>query len=175
MAEAVAKACSRKERPHTLGSTVEAIDAAILILEIKRLCRKVGFWRPNPKIGPRKINHLRVPAFLFSVICDRAQTCPQPARPGTPPRRPGRGTTRAASGRAPYGIVHSPCRLTHDGGGWLTTRERSRRLDDEHTQLIASKRPGPQGRGGTGVAQVFPEGPPLRLVQVRWHQGEEGL
>ena len=36
------------------------------------LCRKVGFWRPNPKIGYQKINDLRVSTFLFSVICDRA-------------------------------------------------------------------------------------------------------
>ena len=35
------------------------------------LCRKVGFWRQNPKIGSWKINHLRVSTFLFSVICDR--------------------------------------------------------------------------------------------------------
>src|SRR5262245_40346510 len=39
------------------------------------LCRKVGFWRPNPKIGYQKINDLRVSTFLFSVICDRAQRC----------------------------------------------------------------------------------------------------
>jgi len=38
------------------------------------LCRKVGFWRQNPKIGSRKINHLRVSTFLFSVICDRARS-----------------------------------------------------------------------------------------------------
>ena len=37
-----------------------------------RLCRKVGFWRQNPKIGSWKINHFRVSTFLFSVICDRA-------------------------------------------------------------------------------------------------------
>jgi ethanolamine ammonia-lyase large subunit len=37
-----------------------------------RLCRKVGFWRPNPKIGYQKINDLQVSTFLFSVICDRA-------------------------------------------------------------------------------------------------------
>src|SRR5215510_14796365 len=37
------------------------------------LCRKVGFWRQNPKIGSRKINYLRVSPFLFSVICDRAR------------------------------------------------------------------------------------------------------
>jgi hypothetical protein len=36
------------------------------------LCRKVGFWRQNPKIGSWKITHLRVSTFLFSVICDRA-------------------------------------------------------------------------------------------------------
>ena len=36
------------------------------------LCRKVGLWRQNPKIGCRKINDLRVSTFLFSVICDRA-------------------------------------------------------------------------------------------------------
>ena len=36
------------------------------------LCRKVGFWRENPKIGSRKINGLRVSTFLFSVVCDRA-------------------------------------------------------------------------------------------------------
>ena len=30
------------------------------------LCRKVGFWRPNPKIGYQKINDLRVSTFLFS-------------------------------------------------------------------------------------------------------------
>src|SRR4029450_6764481 len=36
------------------------------------LCRKVGFWRPNPKIGYQKIKDLRVSTFLFSVICDRA-------------------------------------------------------------------------------------------------------
>ena len=40
------------------------------------LCRKVGFWRPNPKIGYQKINDLRVSTFLFSVICDRAQKTP---------------------------------------------------------------------------------------------------
>jgi Leucine-rich repeat (LRR) protein len=40
--------------------------------QLSRLCRKVGFWRQNPKIGSRKINHLRVSTFLFSVICDRA-------------------------------------------------------------------------------------------------------
>ena len=40
--------------------------------DIFRLCRKVGFWRPNPKIGYQKINGLRVSTFLFSVICDRA-------------------------------------------------------------------------------------------------------
>ena len=41
-----------------------------------RLCRKVGFWRPNPKIGYQKINDLRVSTFLFSVICDRACLTP---------------------------------------------------------------------------------------------------
>jgi hypothetical protein len=41
-----------------------------------RLCRKVGFWRPNPKIGYQKINDLRVSTFLFSVICDRAPISP---------------------------------------------------------------------------------------------------
>src|SRR5438309_11255742 len=49
----------------------------------------------------------------------------------------------------------------------------SRRLDGEHAQLIASKLPCPEGRGGTGVAQLFPERTPLVLVQVSWHQGEE--
>ena len=47
--------------------------------------------------------------------------------------------------------------------------------DGEHTQLIASILPGPQGRGCTGVAQVFPERTPLIVVQVCWHQGKEGL
>src|SRR5919197_2006886 len=51
----------------------------------------------------------------------------------------------------------------------------SRRLDGEYTQPIASKLPTPEGWGGTGVAQVFPEGAPLIVVQVRWHQGKEGL
>src|SRR5262245_30946846 len=37
------------------------------------LCRKVGFWRQNPKIGSWKIHHLRVSTFLVSVICDRAR------------------------------------------------------------------------------------------------------
>jgi hypothetical protein len=41
--------------------------------DIFRLCRKVGFWRTNPKIGYQKINDLRVSTFLFSVICDRAK------------------------------------------------------------------------------------------------------
>jgi hypothetical protein len=40
------------------------------------LCRKVGFWRLNPKIGCQKINDLRVSTFLFSVICDRASHSP---------------------------------------------------------------------------------------------------
>jgi hypothetical protein len=39
--------------------------------EFIRLCRKVGFWRQNPKVGSRKINYLRISTFLFSVICDR--------------------------------------------------------------------------------------------------------
>src|SRR5262245_26716287 len=38
-----------------------------------RLCRKVAFWRQNPKMGYRKINDLRASTFLFSVICDRAE------------------------------------------------------------------------------------------------------
>jgi len=37
-----------------------------------RLCRKVAFWRQNPKMGSRKINDLGASTFLFSVICDRA-------------------------------------------------------------------------------------------------------
>jgi hypothetical protein len=37
-----------------------------------RLCRKVAFWRQNPKMGSRKINDFWVSTFLFSVICDRA-------------------------------------------------------------------------------------------------------
>jgi DNA invertase Pin-like site-specific DNA recombinase len=40
------------------------------------LCRKVGFWRPNPKIGSQKFKDLRVSTFLFSVICDRADYLP---------------------------------------------------------------------------------------------------
>jgi hypothetical protein len=36
------------------------------------LCRKVAFWRQNPKMGYWKINGLRASTFLFSVICDRA-------------------------------------------------------------------------------------------------------
>ena len=40
--------------------------------DIGWLCRKVGFWRPHPKIRYQKINDLRVSTFLFSVICDRA-------------------------------------------------------------------------------------------------------
>jgi hypothetical protein len=36
------------------------------------LCRKVAFWRQNPKMGSRKINDLGASTFLFSVICDRA-------------------------------------------------------------------------------------------------------
>ena len=37
-----------------------------------QLCRKVAFWRQNPKIGSRKINDLGASTFLFSVMCDRA-------------------------------------------------------------------------------------------------------
>jgi hypothetical protein len=37
-----------------------------------RLCRKVVFWRQNPKVGFWKINDLWASTFLFSVICDRA-------------------------------------------------------------------------------------------------------
>jgi hypothetical protein len=44
--------------------------------EARGLCRKVGFWRPNPKFGYQKINDLRVSTFLFSVICDRADYLP---------------------------------------------------------------------------------------------------
>jgi len=40
--------------------------------EFCELCRRVGFWRPNPKIGYQKINDVRVSTFLLSVICDRA-------------------------------------------------------------------------------------------------------
>ena len=47
-----------------------------LLAQVPRLCRKVGFWRQNPKVGSRKINYLRVSTFLFSVICDRAHTRP---------------------------------------------------------------------------------------------------
>src|SRR5689334_19238313 len=41
-------------------------------LALLRLCRTVGFWKQNLHIGPRKINHLRLSPFLFSVMCDRA-------------------------------------------------------------------------------------------------------
>src|SRR5215468_2810608 len=37
-----------------------------------QLCRKVAFWRQNPKIGSRKINNVGASTFLFSVMCDRA-------------------------------------------------------------------------------------------------------
>src|SRR5262245_27698540 len=37
-----------------------------------QLCRKVAFWRQNPKIGSRKINDLGAATFLFAVMCDRA-------------------------------------------------------------------------------------------------------
>ena len=78
------------------------------------------------------------------------------------------------------GIVHSfSCSSqdvvlpTHTASG--SSQGCSRRLDGEHTQLIASKLPGPEGRGGTGVAQLFPERTPLIIIQVYGHQGEEGL
>jgi hypothetical protein len=41
-------------------------------LQFVGLCRKVAFWRQNPKMGYWKINDLRASTFLFSVICDRA-------------------------------------------------------------------------------------------------------
>jgi hypothetical protein len=41
-----------------------------------------------------------------------------------------------------------------------------RPLDGQHPQLIAPILPRPQGRGRTGVAQLFPEGAPLVVVQV---------
>jgi tetratricopeptide (TPR) repeat protein len=59
------------------------------------LCRKVGFWRPNPKIGYQKINDLRVSTFLFLVICDRARR-----------RAPGRCQPTRGSGRARPGRRH---------------------------------------------------------------------
>src|SRR4029453_13264169 len=112
----------------------------------------------------------------------RGQMCRRPARPGTPPRRPGRGRMRGASGRAPYEIVHSPCIFVtteRSLGTFLVltvpSRERSQRRDGEHPQLIASILPGPEGRGHAGVAQLFPERAPLIVIQVGWHQGEEGL
>src|SRR5262245_45389098 len=37
------------------------------------LCRKIAFSRHNPKIVYWKIKDLRVPTFLFSIICDRAR------------------------------------------------------------------------------------------------------
>src|SRR5262249_43615529 len=41
--------------------------------EVRRgLCRKVAFWKQNPKMGSQKINDLGASTFLFSVICDRA-------------------------------------------------------------------------------------------------------
>jgi hypothetical protein len=40
--------------------------------QLRRLFRKVAFWRQNPKMGSRKINDLGASTFLFSVICDRA-------------------------------------------------------------------------------------------------------
>jgi hypothetical protein len=43
-------------------------------VRLTRLCRKVAFWRQNPKMGYWKINDLRASTFLFSVICDRAPT-----------------------------------------------------------------------------------------------------
>src|SRR5262249_42733413 len=49
--------------------------SALTFVRLQKLCLKVGFWRPNPKIGYQKINDLRVSTFLFSVICDRAQKC----------------------------------------------------------------------------------------------------
>jgi hypothetical protein len=42
------------------------------------LCRKVAFWRQNPKISYWKINGLRASTFLFSVICDRARWKTEP-------------------------------------------------------------------------------------------------
>jgi len=63
--------------PNTvLAWLVEVAEHAAAFSQYFRLCRKVGFWRPNPKLSSRKINHLRVSTFLFSVICDRAQFCP---------------------------------------------------------------------------------------------------
>jgi len=53
------------------GRKTDVKDAAWIA---EWLCRKVGFWRENPKIGSRKINGLRVSTFLFSVVCDRAVT-----------------------------------------------------------------------------------------------------
>jgi hypothetical protein len=44
----------------------------------ERFCRKVAFLTPNQKITCRKINGLRVPTFLFSVICDRTVILAQP-------------------------------------------------------------------------------------------------
>src|SRR5262249_1167189 len=42
----------------------------------KRLCRKIAFWRRNPKMGDRKINGLEASTFLFSVMCVRAVSNP---------------------------------------------------------------------------------------------------
>src|SRR5215470_9494527 len=50
-----------------------------------------------------------------------------------------------------------------------------RRLDSKHTQPIASILSSPERWGRTGVAQLFPEGTTLIVVQICWHQGEEGL
>jgi hypothetical protein len=55
-----------------LHSLLTLMEVTLPCPDHTRLCRKVGFWRQNPKMGYQKINDLRVSTFLFSVICDRA-------------------------------------------------------------------------------------------------------
>jgi hypothetical protein len=55
-----------------LGNLLGSYPLLVMRVQHSRLCRKVAFWRQNPKMGSRKFNDLGASTFLFSVICDRA-------------------------------------------------------------------------------------------------------
>jgi hypothetical protein len=64
--------CCRMQTAQSLWFLGYPDQAVASIQAALGLCRKVAFWRQNPKMGSRKINDLGASTFLFSVICDRA-------------------------------------------------------------------------------------------------------
>src|SRR5215813_2330728 len=125
-----------------------------LVISVMRSSRHFSKTYPRKGEPGRGVAHT-------VVASARPQACA--ATPGQVRHR------RACAGGAPLSQTGKGTRVTR------STPQRGRCREAEHPQSIAPILPGPEGRGHTGVAQVFPERTALIVVQVGWHQGEEGL